>query len=77
MRSVVHAQGHLEQVTSICSDREHEHVVVGDSAGHLRVWDVRGGVDVSSPEACQASFRPVRAPEPSLLVLCSKGRRNR
>jgi hypothetical protein len=33
--------------------------VTGDSSGHLRVWDVREGVDISTPEACKASFKQV------------------
>jgi len=57
-----HAHAHTQthaQVGCICCDRAHEYVVTGDSAGHLRVWDVREGVDVSSPEACRASFKQV------------------
>lgn len=55
------AQGRLEQVTAICADREFGHVVIGDSAGHLRVWDLRGGIDVSTPDALRASFKQVGA----------------
>ena len=49
-------QGKLEQVSSICTDRSYDRLVIGDSAGHIRVWDIGGGIDTSSPEACRASF---------------------
>uniref|UniRef100_A0A7S0WPJ8 EF-hand domain-containing protein n=1 Tax=Chlamydomonas leiostraca TaxID=1034604 RepID=A0A7S0WPJ8_9CHLO len=51
------AQGRLEQVTAICADRAYSHVVVGDSAGHIRVWDLRAGIDTSTPDALRASFK--------------------
>jgi hypothetical protein len=56
-----HVQGRLEQVTSICTDKDHDNVVVGDSAGHIRVWDVSKGINTSSPDACRQSFRQAGA----------------
>jgi len=66
------AQGKLEQVGSICCNQSHEFFVTGDSSGHLRVWDLREGVDMSSPEACRASFKQHghwRAAEQAILAL--------
>ncbi|KAG1667639.1 hypothetical protein FOA52_004666 [Chlamydomonas sp. UWO 241] len=51
------AQGKLESVSGIKADKDFNSVVIADTAGHIRVWDVSGGVDVSSPEACSRSFR--------------------
>lgn len=53
------SQGQLEQVTSLCTDRSYTHVVLGDSAGHIRVWDIRGGLDISTPDTLRASFKQV------------------
>lgn len=46
--------------------------MTGDSSGHVRVWDVREGVDISSSEACRASFKQVWLPAVPVLadVLC-------
>lgn len=49
------------QVGCIATDPTHEYVALGDSLGHIRVWDVRDGVDVTSSEACKASFKQVSA----------------
>ena len=42
------AQGRLDVVSAAAASPEHDHLVAGDTAGHLRVWDLRAGVDVSS-----------------------------
>lgn len=34
-------------------------VVIGDTAGHIRMWDTSNGIDISTPDACAASFRQV------------------
>lgn len=52
MREVVTATG-LDEGATV--------VVLGDSTGHLRVLDISGGIDTSSPEAAAASFKQVRA----------------
>ncbi|KAG2424023.1 hypothetical protein HXX76_014847 [Chlamydomonas incerta] len=52
------AQGRLDVVSAAAASPEHDHLVAGDTAGHLRVWDLRGGVDVSSMQACRDSFKP-------------------
>ncbi|GFR43071.1 hypothetical protein Agub_g4078 [Astrephomene gubernaculifera] len=51
------AQGRLDVVTAAAASPEHDHLVAGDTAGHIRVWDLRQGVDVSSMQACRDSFR--------------------
>ncbi|KAG2439805.1 hypothetical protein HYH02_010440 [Chlamydomonas schloesseri] len=51
------AQGRLDVVSAAAASPEHDHLVVGDTAGHLRVWDLRAGVDVSSMQACRDSFK--------------------
>jgi len=40
-------------------DRSYDHLVTGDTAGHLRVWDISSGINTSSPEACRVSFEQV------------------
>lgn len=54
------SQGHLELVTASCVDVEATTVVLGDSAGHVRVYDIADGIDTSSFEACSSSFKQVR-----------------
>ncbi|GAX72651.1 hypothetical protein CEUSTIGMA_g107.t1 [Chlamydomonas eustigma] len=50
------AQGKLEQVSSIGRDRNYDNIVIGDTAGHIRVWDISRGINTSSAEACRSSF---------------------
>ncbi|KAG2498385.1 hypothetical protein HYH03_003644 [Edaphochlamys debaryana] len=52
------AQGRLDVVTAAAASPEQDHLVAGDTAGHVRVWDLRGGVDTSSMQACRDSFKP-------------------
>lgn len=33
--------------------------MIGDTVGHIRVWDAREGIDLSTPETCAASFNQV------------------
>jgi hypothetical protein len=54
------AQGLLNVVTAACVDEQATCVVLGDSAGHLRVYDFSAGIDVSSSAAAAASFKQVR-----------------
>jgi hypothetical protein len=49
-------QGKLEQVSSIGRDRNYDNIVIGDTAGHIRVWDISRGINTSSAEACRGSF---------------------
>jgi len=51
------AQGKLETVSAIAADSDFNTIVIGDTAGHIRVWDVAAGLDISSAEACRASFK--------------------
>eukprot|EP00775_Hariotina_reticulata_P009116 gene9116-9285_t len=50
--------GQLAQATLLCSlpDEELTVVVMGDSGGHLRTFDISRGIDTSSSEAARASF---------------------
>lgn len=80
------AQGRLEQVSCIAADRAFNHIVVGDTAGHIRVWDISNGIDTSSLEACRSSFKershwrghqaPINAvdlvPERDLVIVACK-----
>lgn len=53
------AQGLLEQSSSICTDEQYNFIIIGDTAGHVRIYDVSAGVDIAGPpEACAASFKP-------------------
>ena len=53
------ALGHLETVKDICVDEEYERLVMGDSSGHVRMWDV-SELDTTSGESLAASFKQVR-----------------
>jgi WD40 repeat protein len=52
------AVGHLETVKDICVDAEYNMLALGDSSGHIRMWDV-STLDMSSNEALAASFKQV------------------
>ncbi|GIL56855.1 hypothetical protein Vafri_12156, partial [Volvox africanus] len=52
------AQGRLDVVSACAISPEHDHLVAGDTSGHIRVWDLRGGVRTGSMQACRDSFRP-------------------
>jgi hypothetical protein len=47
-------------VSALGCDRDFNYVVIGDTAGHVRIWDVSDGINTSSPEACMESFKEVR-----------------
>ncbi|KXZ51188.1 hypothetical protein GPECTOR_13g675 [Gonium pectorale] len=51
------AQGRLDTVTAAAVSPEHDHVIAGDTAGHIRVWDLRAGVEVRTMQACRDSFK--------------------
>lgn len=53
------AVGAPEVVSACCVDEAGDHVALGDSAGHVRVWDISRGVDTGSDEACCSSFQQV------------------
>eukprot|EP00879_Flechtneria_rotunda_P007606 GHRR01007977.1.p1 GENE.GHRR01007977.1~~GHRR01007977.1.p1 ORF type:complete len:676 (+),score=279.33 GHRR01007977.1:4210-6237(+) len=50
------AQGVLDVVSAVNIDEQATAVVLGDSAGHLRVYDISAGIDTSSSDAAAASF---------------------
>ena len=52
------ATGHLETVKDMCVDENYERMILGDSSGHVRMWDV-SELDTSSSESLQASFKQV------------------
>jgi WD40 repeat protein len=52
------AVGHLETVKDICVDENYERLVLGDSNGHVRMWDV-SKLDTSSGKALSESFQQV------------------
>lgn len=47
-------------MSAIAADREYNTIVIGDTAGHVRVWDVSQGISTATPEACRQSFKEVR-----------------
>ncbi|WIA12480.1 hypothetical protein OEZ85_012515 [Tetradesmus obliquus] len=51
------AQGLLDVVTAACVDEQASCVVLGDSAGHICVYDISAGIDASSSAAASASFK--------------------
>ncbi|GIL84419.1 hypothetical protein Vretimale_15893 [Volvox reticuliferus] len=51
------AQGRLDVISACATSPEHDHLVAGDTSGHIRVWDLRGGVRTGSMQACRDSFR--------------------
>jgi hypothetical protein len=52
-------QGKLEQVSAVACDEDYNQLVIGDTSGHLRVWDISAGINVNSMEACRKSFKEV------------------
>ncbi len=48
----------------MCCDAQHEHVVVGDTGGHLRVWKLDPKLCSSSGAAAEACFTQVAALNP-------------
>jgi hypothetical protein len=53
------ALGALESVQGLCVDAERRHLLMCDSSGHVKVWDV-SRVDAATPESTRASFVVVR-----------------
>ena len=53
------AQGRMECVNCICKDKAQTKVFVGDTGGHIRIWDISKGIDASSQAASAASFKQV------------------
>ena len=56
------AVNRLDCVNSMCCDAQHEHVIVGDTGGHVRVWRVDPNLCSSSGAAAQACFSQVDFP---------------
>jgi hypothetical protein len=50
------AQGRLDVVSAARVSIGDDFFVTGDTGGHVRVWDVGGGVDAGNTAACKASF---------------------
>lgn len=53
------AVGHLASVRDACCDSEHQHLIICDSSGHVKVWDT-SALDASSGDALRDSFKLVR-----------------
>ena len=53
------AQGRMECVNCICKDKAQTKVFVGDTGGHVRIWDISKGIDASSKAASAGSFKQV------------------
>ncbi len=65
------AVNRLDCVNSMCCDAQHEHVVVGDTGGHVRVWKLDPKLCSSTGAAAEACFTQVAVPSysPSSIVL--------
>lgn len=63
-------------VTAVCVDDQAVCVVLGDSSGHLRVYDISGGVDTSSSTAASASFKQVRCAAVAIWLCGDHGQLN-
>ena len=50
------AVNRLDCVNSMCCDAQHEHVIVGDTGGHVKVWRVDPKVRSSSGSEAAACF---------------------
>ncbi|KAL0018315.1 hypothetical protein WJX77_008577 [Trebouxia sp. C0004] len=50
------AVNRLDCVNSTCCDAQHEHVVVGDTGGHVRVWKLDPKLSSSTGAAAEACF---------------------
>ena len=53
------AVNRLDSVNSTCCDAQHQHVVVGDTGGHIRVWKVDPKLYSSAGSAAEACFTQV------------------
>ena len=82
-RATVRAAAESEEVTTIATDPENHHVFTGDSAGHVRVFDVSGlnlsGVDATGSATDRSStivelgaWRPHRRAVASIEYLPSR-----
>lgn len=50
------AVNRLDCVNSMCCDAQHEHVIVGDTGGHVKIWRVDPKLSSSSGTAAAACF---------------------
>ena len=53
------AVNRLDSVNSMCCDAQHEHVVVGDTGGHVRVWRLDPKLCSCTGPAAEACFTQV------------------
>jgi len=70
----IRAAGHrLDCVNSTCCDAQHEHVVVGDTGGHVRVWKLDPKLCSSTGAAAEACFTQVATLTHCNPALCCRG----
>jgi len=67
------AVNRLDCVNSTCCDAQHEHVVVGDTGGHVRVWKLDPKLCSSTGAAAEACFTQVAALTHCTPALCCRG----
>lgn len=60
------AVNRLDCVNSMCCDSQYEHVIVGDTGGHVRVWSLHPHLWACTDAAAQACFTQVSS---TLLLL--------
>ena len=49
----------LLQPSAICTDESHRHVIIGDTAGHIRIWNVPSDVNINGNKASVRLFSQV------------------
>ena len=64
------AVNRLDCVNSMCCDAQHEHVIVGDTGGHVKIWRVDPKVCSSSGSEAAACFNQVRSHIYRCLMVC-------
>ncbi len=67
------AVNRLDCVNSMCCDAQHEHVVVGDTGGHVRVWKLDPNLCSSTGAAAEACFTRVLHLATLTPAMCCRG----
>ena len=61
------AVNRLDCVNSMCCDSQHQHVIVGDTGGHVRIWSLQPELSATTGAAAQACFTQVSSPALALI----------
>ena len=66
------AVNRLDCVNTMCCNAQHDHVVVGDTGGHVRVWKLDPHLCSSTGAAAQACFTQVCSLSPFHTLVWTK-----